>query len=521
MSRALRLSGSGHLEISDSETLNVGRIAPLTGDLTVGGSSGSGNVVVAAGQAVTISGSSGALNLTSGADLTSGSGGTLSGFDSIEGIASGNLLDKSATEVITGQWIINSGSGINPKLIVRAAGGEAGSDILLQVQTSGSSGLLSVNADGDVIVAGDTGCSGDINLTGNLYLRSGGLVSTTANGDLELTTSGSGVINATSNLNATAGLDVTGGTLTTGSDGIDSGGDVDVTGDLTVTRDVVLRGGTGAITTTVDGDLTLETSGSGVINATSNLNATAGLDVTGGTLTTGSDGIDSGGRIDLIGTLSFDTAGTISIDDDSTLSITTGSSGSITTTAALVDLQTNTTALDVPEGIGFMIGGSALTTANWNSTNVDTLLDGGNATALHVHNAINSDQVRSLTITTGSVAQYQAAYIRLDRTALPTTAGSDGTLATAMFAGVYDGTAGTLVTGGEVVVQFDGSLGCVAGEPAVLSGDNPGQFTNIETGTGINSWVTRVGVILDASTYASNQRCTILIHAQWPEKISV
>lgn len=52
------------------------------------------------------------VTLSGGADLTAAAGSALSGFDSIEGILSGNLVDKSAAESISGVWSFDA----NPKI---------------------------------------------------------------------------------------------------------------------------------------------------------------------------------------------------------------------------------------------------------------------------------------------------------------------------------------------------------------------------------------------------------------------
>jgi len=51
---------------------------------------------------------SGTMTLSGGANLTGTGGSVLSGFDSIEGITSANLVDKSATETISGAWTFSN-----------------------------------------------------------------------------------------------------------------------------------------------------------------------------------------------------------------------------------------------------------------------------------------------------------------------------------------------------------------------------------------------------------------------------
>lgn len=252
-----------------------------------------------------------------------------------------------------------------------------------------------------------------------------------------------------------------------------------------------------------------------------NVDATAGLDVTGAALTVDTNGIDSAGNIDLNDTLSFDGVGNIDTSGSNQLNISSGTANTVFT-AGTVDLQTNVTTLDVPSGTGFSIGGTALTTTSFTATAADIIFgDGtGDADPYHTHSsAAAADQIVLDGLTTTAMSQYQAAYVSANDTVSPTDCSSGtGTYLTATFAGVYDGNAGEVVNTGKVEVQFDASLvpAPVAGDPAILSWVNNGQFRNRPPGSGSGNFWTWAGTVLDASTYGTNQRCVILIQPNRP-----
>ena len=735
---ALEPTGFGNVEVADSDVLLVGNINPSSGDLTLGGGTAADGVTIAAGHDLDMSGDSvftlagtgnlnvtatgthaisggtldvnvasdfsGTMTLSGGADIVGTAGSTLTVFDSlativggtIGGIVQESLVDKTATELITGQWTFQSANTINPKLIVKAAGGEAADSLLFQVQTSAGANLFSVDVEGDVIiaggetVAGTTTYTGDItlgdggntvqlgsaatpavgdnvyinttgtadgafsitttNLTvdtsgnlgtnGDLTLNTGGTIGSTANGDISLTPNGTGEVNITnlaacgSNCNVwVTNQDAVLGTAEyAGSVWLDGDGTTNVEGwrwrndaatpdfqlqtkqnptdafDLsevwtdiitatatTVTVNAPTFNATTGNFTTITGTFSgtiaacgtscnaweinndaaggtaedvgvmfpagdgvnvqnfqlyndssakqmilrykqdptdpsdmAEAGYTNVLTATStqvsipvNVDATAGLDVTGAALTADANGIDSGGSIDLVGTLSFDAAGTIDTSGNNNLTLSAGTA-SVLVTAGTVDLRTNVTTLDVPSGTGFSIGGSALATANWTKTAVDIVLgDGtGNADAYHTHTITGAaDQILVSGLTTTAMTQYQAGYISADNTITPTDCSSaTGSYLTATFAGVYDNTAGEAVNGGKIVVQFDSGLSPapVAGDPAILSWVNSGQYRNRPPASGSGNYFTWAGIVLDASTYAGTQRCTILIQPSRP-----
>jgi len=191
--------------------------------------------------------------------------------------------------------------------------------------------------------------------------------------------------------------------------------------------------------------------------------------------------------------------------------------GDIYATSTLVDLQTNVTTLDVPSGTGFSIGGVALTTPNFTSSNVDTLLDGSNADGLHYH-----EELKINGLDTSAMVQYQAGYVSADNTISPTDcSAATGSFKSATFVGVYNAVIGEVVNSGKVEVQFDAALvpAPVAGDPAILSWVNPGQFRNDVPIKNSNNFQTKAGIILDASNYGGNQRCVIIIDPDVPVRV--
>jgi len=259
------------------------------------------------------------------------------------------------------------------------------------------------------------------------------------------------------------------------------------------------------------------------VSFSGNVDAQSGLDVTGAALTIDSNGIDCGGNIDLNGTLSFDAAGTIDTSGNNNLTVDAGSA-SVLVTAGTVDLQTNVTALDVPSNTGFSIGGTALTTTSFTATAADVIFgDGtGDADPYHTHgSAASADQIVLDSLTTAAMSQYQAGYTSSDNTVSPTDCSStSGTYLTATFTGVYDGVSGEMVNAGKVEVQFDTGLtpAPVAGDPAILSWVNTGQFRNRAPASGSGHFLTWAGVVLDASNYSTNQRCVVILQPNRPVK---
>lgn len=260
----------------------------------------------------------------------------------------------------------------------------------------------------------------------------------------------------------------------------------------------------------------------GQVTFPGNVDAQSGLDVSGAALTVDANGIDCAGSIDLNGILSFDGVGTIDTSGNNNLSISTGTAN-LLVTAGTVDLQTNVTTLDVPDQTGFSIGGTALTTTLWTATGVDAILGGpaSNADAYHTHSSLAAKNVLTLDgLTTTGLTQYYATYVSANNTVSHTNANGGGgaTFLTASFAGVYVGGSGEIVSNGKCLAQFDAGLSPapVAGDPVILSWVTNGRFRNRPPAAGSGHYMTIVGNVLDASTYAGTAQCTIIIHPNQP-----
>jgi hypothetical protein len=154
----------------------------------------------------------------------------------------------------------------------------------------------------------------------------------------------------------------------------------------------------------------------------------------------------------------------------------------------------------------FKIEGSSVS-ANVTAANLDALT-GGSATALHKHK-----QVVINGLTTSGLATGQAAYISAANTA---TATDRAVEAKSVFAGVYDGTSGELVTGGEVAAaQFTTAGGSPAAGARVWlaataddTNTGAGKFTATKPVAG---FVSEAGICLDPANYAGAKTCKILL----------
>jgi len=139
---------------------------------------------------------------------------------------------------------------------------------------------------------------------------------------------------------------------------------------------LLFSGGAGTVVTS-GGNLNLTAGGSGDVNITAG-GTTGDLVVTADNWN-----LASNGNVTTDGTeYDFTTNGIVEAQSGR---LVLRASTFVQGDAPLVDLRTSVTALDVPSGTAFRIGGVALTTGNWTAPNVDTLLDGSNADALHTH----------------------------------------------------------------------------------------------------------------------------------------
>jgi hypothetical protein len=157
MSRAIRREDVGNIEwseISDSETLNVGNIAPLSGRLTIGGSAGQTEVYVNNGHDFQVWGAGAELRTDGGASLKVQGSGTLEVPATGAHRIYGGTLSIEIPSSFTDQAVFEAPNTTNPKAIVKASGGEPANTILFQTQNSGGGNLLSIDVEGDLVLAG-------------------------------------------------------------------------------------------------------------------------------------------------------------------------------------------------------------------------------------------------------------------------------------------------------------------------------------------------------------------------------
>jgi hypothetical protein len=122
---------------------------------------------------------------------------------------------------------------------------------------------------------------------------------------------------------------------------------------------------------------------------------------------------------------------------------------------------------------------------------------------------------------TSAMTSLEVGYVSANNIWSPTNASSaSGTFFTAIFGGVFLGTPNQIIVGGTVPVRFDGGLAPapVAGDPVFLSWLFSGQLRNRPPALNSGHWLTRVGIVLDASLYAAVSRCTIILQPDTPLK---
>lgn len=155
--------------------------------------------------------------------------------------------------------------------------------------------------------------------------------------------------------------------------------------------------------------------------------------------------------------------------------------------------------LSVPAGVNFKIAGTALTTANFTAANIDKLLNGSNADALHVH--AGSSVAYIATSEVGSPSNGMAVYFSGNDEVTPT---NSNVLISSRFVGVRTGV-NTYQVAGEVAVQLVGSLTVSAGQQLFLS-STAGMCTNVAP---VSGYLAEVGIVADASAYSGTSGQTV------------
>ena len=246
-------------------------------------------------------------------------------------------------------------------------------------------------------------------------------------------------------------------------------------------------------TLNVDASTTATTAGANLTIAAGAGNGAVGgnLVITSGAGASAADGsvtIDSGGG--------DGAGGAITIGATDAASVGIGRSGISTTFAGTVDLTGATTNLGT--GAEVEIEGVALD-ANFTAANINTLLDGSNADALHTHAAASGANLvqAGLTLFSTPVAG-ELGYVSADDTVARCIATS---MAAARMFGVYDGTAATATVGGVVDMLFvSGLTSIVAGSPVFISEATAGSVTKTAPSTATQV-VAEVGILQSGSGY--------------------
>ena len=324
----------------------------------------------------------------------------------------------------------------------------------------------------------------------------------------------------------------------------DFGGNLDANAGLDVIgADFSFTGTAGSWTMAV-ADSALTQTGTGLVTLTGNVDATAGLDVTTAALTAAAGLTVSGGAIDLDPTEAFTLdmdatkTATISLADNlaDAFLVQQGSDAYIDVTTTdnfekielgnasfAVDVEVlgagavvvSNGSLDVPSGINFGIAGTPITTANWTAPNVDTLLNGSNADALHTHSAVTGSQLVVTGLTTTGLADGDFGYVSAANTMTKTDADAE---ASSYCFGANEGTAGSMTVGGIIdAAKFTTDGGSPTnGAPVYLAlgtadtGAGAGKLTAIAP-TAVGDFVAEVGICLDNSNWAASKTCKVLL----------
>lgn len=391
--------------------------------------------------------------------------------DNTTGLGSSSLrfADLNATSVIA-----RADATDTLKATLTASGLQStvtGSDFAIDitqnaVDTAGRAVTITGGAGGDASASAG-GAGGAVTLAGAVGGDGTGALAAGAGGATSLTGGAAGADGGGGGANGGA-VTIDGGAAS----GAGTAGAVSI-GGTTASSVAIGRSG---ITTTVTGALTQQT---GQVTLNGNVDATAGLDVSGAALTidnqaitqttggqvTFAGNVDANGGLDVTGNLSQGT-GTVSLTANGASSFTT-SSGALTITAAAastwstaagaltlngtggMNLQTAGStrlavadaALTVQAGVTlattgtgninlpnnasarFQVEGSAVG-ATVTAANLDTLTDGSNADALHVHSSGTADNI-AIAATSGEALAAGAPVIIDDASGSPKVFNSD------------------------------------------------------------------------------------------------
>lgn len=243
--------------------------------------------------------------------------------------------------------------------------------------------------------------------------------------------------------------------------------------------------------------------------------------VTGGEGGLGGNGV--GGDVILDGGLATGAAaeGVISLGVNAGSQIKLGRAGCDTVVQAGATLSTTGSGnINLPNNgsAKFQIEGVAVG-ATVTAANLDTLTDGSNADALHVHAASAATVLTKSGLTTTGFATGDSGYISANNTVSKTDAAA---LSTSRFFGANAGTAGSMVVDGVLEMNFTTDGGSPSpGAPvylALASADaatGAGKLTATPP-SGAGEVVMEVGLVVDNSNYAGSKTSLVLLQPKSP-----
>lgn len=530
--------GAAFIQAGTAGDTGAGGVAGVYGGASVNGTGGNVEIFAGAGT----SNGSILIGTTATAAITVGATGITTTVAGVLTVTETTNLNGNVNLGNTAADLINFGGQVNSNIVFTEL--NAGYLISVEDSTSGAGGGLTIEgADGQGTGAGGmvalfagaggaTGPGGAINIDAGVALgptAPGGSVNINA-GDNTGADGGSG-----GSWNATAGdgaskvgafggqggaFNFTGGTggdnllAAAGSGGASTtyggnGGNTD-TGTAGSGGDWSGHGGAGGNSSdTANGGV----GGAAIVAGGVGGSSVNGTDGVGGlALLAGGGGGGSNGNggntvVRAGGAAGAGTHGVVQIGLTNTSAITIGASGVTTTVAGLLTL-----------GDQLNINGSS-TGATVTGTNLNTLTNGGNADALHVHTGVATSTLVATGLTTTGLASGDAGYISANNTLSKTDA---TTIATARFFGVNTGTAGSMVTDGTATFKFTTDGGSPnPGDPvylALLSEDTntgAGKLTATAPSAALEV-VYEVGIVVDNSLYAGSKTCVVLIQPKMP-----
>lgn len=524
--RSLTLQSGVLTQIQNSNTLTVGAgVDTASGNLSL--SAAGTDVQVAAGKNLSLASGSGNVDFSGSTGTFSTPTGALTFGGAATFTAAGTALTVNNNATITGTLTSTGGLYAN-------GGVDRSTAATLSIGTTNASaidigkvGILTtikgnLQVDGTETIVGTSTFQNDATFEGNATFGNAAADTVSFVGsvinDINFLKQANHVVKVA----ASTSTDTAGGNISVkGGDGYGNanGGSLTLDGGAlagTGTGGTVSLGTTNAgaitvghsgITTTITGGLTQST---GAVSLTGN--AASSLTTSSGTLTLTSAAAATWSTG--AGALTLDGFSALNLANNGTTALSI-SGGSITVQAGTTLDTTSTGNINLPNNGSaiFQIEGTSVG-ATVTAANLTTLTDGSNADALHTHASTGSVAVSGLT-TTG-VGDGYVAYVSSNNTM--TKAKADA-MSTSRVFGANAGTVGTMNVVGTTTCWFEPSLTLAAGDLAYLSASTSGMLTNVAP-SGSGQVVAKVGVVLDTSTYAGQQKARILFQIGEPVQLA-